>query len=123
MIKWCCVLLFIVVESACVEFRCYSNEDHAIAQANEFCSQANQDKMRCESLKIVDQVCAIANKYDNACMATSKGIETFIRIPYNDCKNMNQKTCEEKKYCQWNFKDPLHSRYGSFFGSPAKNHE
>jgi hypothetical protein len=109
-----------MVTSGCVEFDCYSNIDYAIEQANTFCSKGDGDTKICESLKIDGAICRISKTHNNACMALGYGIQTFIRIPYSDCRGLNENICKSKKSCEWNFKDPLKLKFGDFQRSSLK---
>lgn len=107
-------LIFLVMPSACVEYKCCSSVDYAVEQANNFCSKGNNDKELCESLKIDNRVCGISKNNNNACMALGTGIQAFIRMPYEDCRALNETRCKASKVCELSFKDPFNMKFGDF---------
>lgn len=95
-----------------MEFGCFSSVGYAVKQANKFCSQANGNKKLCESLKFEGNVCGFTKDTSNECLPLGYGIETFIRIPYNDCKSLDEKVCRTRESCDWTFKDSIQMKFG-----------
>jgi hypothetical protein len=99
--------------SGCVEYKCYSSPEWAIKQGDEFCSQAGNDVDKCLSLIIAETNVCVPNKYkDDKCVASRAGISLFIRIPYQECIEINKReSCLENKACDYRFKNPLYMRW------------
>lgn len=104
-------LLFL--SNGCVEFKCYPAADLAIEKAHKFCSRGDGDSSLCKTLEVDGLTCGITK--DNSCMALENGIKTFIKIPYSECVQLDQKRCIENKLCSWTFSDPLIGAYSDFF--------
>lgn len=109
-------MLFLAIgSSSCVELKCYSNQDYAIEGAKEFCNQAHDKKELCESLKIYGKNICIYEKYTkDACRPLGDTVQTFARILYPDCQNLDEKICRTRKSCKWTFSDPLLGTFGDF---------
>lgn len=90
--------------SSCVKFECFSNTNYAQKQAQEFCDQAQGNPKLCESLSVGQKIMCRISKKDNKCLSSSDGIQTFVRIPYGECRKQHKReSCVAKEYCDWNF--------------------
>lgn len=109
------LILATVFFSSCVKFECYSNINYAQKQAQEFCDQAQGNPKLCESLRVGNKIMCRVNKQDNnKCLSSSDGIQTFVRIPYSECrKQLEENSCIAKEYCSWTFdySDPYNIRF------------
>lgn len=109
------ILFLFLGAGSCVEFKCYSDQDYAINGAKEFCNQGNGKKELCESLKIYDKnICSFEKYTKDACRPLGDSIDIFARIPFPDCMDLDKKTCKEKDFCRWTFKDPIGMKFSDF---------
>jgi hypothetical protein len=113
-IKALSIAILLAQVSGCVEYACYSSVGHAVRLANKFCSQGNGSKELCKSLEIDGSVCGPEDTSANECLPLGSGIQTFIRIPYYECTELDEKVCRSNDACEWTFKDPIQMKFGDF---------
>jgi len=99
------VMIFLCLCSVgCMETDCYPNKEYATNQADKFCNQGNNNKTLCESLFIEANACRLSED-NRTCIATTRGIKTFYRIPAYECSQLEIDACTTKPYCRWSTHD------------------